>query len=129
MGRQSPDRTSEAAVSAAFGVPHPKIARSFRPELLQVPLFPTLLGYSSRLLAESWESSNLYWAQLADELGLRPPELNRIAPQLVRRMLERIFANDLEDWQAVLTAMQAAAEEFRRQAAQAATAGTAALTQ
>ncbi len=116
MARQFPQQTSEAAIGAAFGVPHPKIARSFRPELLHLPLFPALLGYSSRLLAESWESSNLYWAQLADELALPPPELNRIVPQLTRRMLERIFANDLEDWPAVLTAMLATGDEFRKKA-------------
>ena len=116
MSQQFPQEASETAASSAFGVPHPKIARSYRPELLHLPLFPALMGYSSRLLAESWESSNLYWAQLADELGLPPTELNRIVPQLTRRMLERIFANHLEDWPAMLTAMRATGEEFRRKA-------------
>ena len=116
MSRQFPQEASEAAASSAFGVPHPQIARSYRPELLHLPLFPALMGYSSRLLAESWESSNLYWAQLADELGLPPAELNRIVPQLTRRMLEGIFANHLEDWPAMLTAMRATGEEFRRKA-------------
>ena len=115
LARQFPQEASEAA-AAVFGVPHPKIARSYRAELLHLPLFPALLGYSSRLLAESWESSNLHWAQLADELGLPPAELNRVAPQLARRMLERIFANDLEDWPAVLAALRATGEEYRNRA-------------
>ncbi len=114
MAQRFPQETSEAAVSAAFGVPHPKVARSFRIELLHLPLFPAMLGYSSRLLAESWESNNLHWAQVADELGLPPAELNRIVPQLTRRMLERVFANDLEDWPAVLTALRATGEEFQK---------------
>ncbi len=114
LSSRFPQEASEAAAGAAYGVPHPKVARSYRPELLNLPLFPALLGYSSRLLAESWESSNLYWGQLADEAGLPPAELNRLAPQLTRRMLERIFANDLEDWPAVLTAMRATGEEFRK---------------
>jgi hypothetical protein len=115
MERDYPAEASDAAVSAAFGVPHPKLARSYQPELLHLPLFPTLMGYSSRLLAETWESSNLYWAELADELALHPSELNRIAPRLTRRMLERVFANHLEDWPALLAAMLATGDEFRAQ--------------
>ena len=115
MERDFPAEACEAAVSAAYGVPHPKLTRSYRPELLQVSLFPALMGYSSRLLAETWESTNLYWAELADELALHPSELNRLAPQLTRRTLERVFANDLEDWPALLHAMLATGEEFRSQ--------------
>jgi hypothetical protein len=117
MERDFPEEASEAAASAAYGVPHPKLTRSYRPELLQMSLFPALMGYSSRLLAETWESTNLYWAELADELALHPGELNRLAPQLTRRTLERVFANDLEDWPALLHAMLATGEEFRAQAA------------
>lgn len=117
MERDFPEEASEAAASAAYGVPHPKLTRSYRPELLQMSLFPALMGYSSRLLAETWESTNLYWAELADELALHPSELNRLAPQLTRRTLERVFANDLEDWPALLHAMLATGEEFRAQAA------------
>ena len=115
MSRQFPKEASETAASAAFGVPHPKIAHSYRTELLHLPLFPAVMGYSSRLLAESWESSNLYWAQLADELALPPAELNRIVPRLTRQVLERVFANHLEDWPALLTALRATGDEFRRQ--------------
>ena len=51
----------------AFGTPKPTLANSYRPELLNLRTFPTLMGYSSRILAESWESNTLYWAALADE--------------------------------------------------------------
>ena len=39
-------------------------------ELLNVPPLPAFSGFASRLLAETWDSSNLYWARLADETGL-----------------------------------------------------------
>src|SRR6202023_3773430 len=72
------------------------------------------MGYPSRLLAESWDSNNLYWARLADELGYPPEMLNRLAPELTHRMVEKIFATDFEDWPAVLRAMRETGEEFRR---------------
>ena len=31
-------------------------------ELLSVPPLPAFSGFASRLLAETWDSSNLYWA-------------------------------------------------------------------
>ena len=49
-------------MSADFGVPHPVLAQNYARELLNVKPVPAFLGYSSRLLAESWDSSNLYWA-------------------------------------------------------------------
>jgi len=75
--------------------------------------FPTFSGYSSRFLAESWDSNNLYWARLADEMGYSPVMLNRLAPELTRRMVEQTFATHLEDWPAVLRAMRETGEEFR----------------
>ncbi|MBV8050359.1 MAG: hypothetical protein JOZ80_04175 [Acidobacteriaceae bacterium] len=82
--------------------------------MLNVKPFPAFEGYSSRLLAETWDSSNLYWARLADEMGYSPVDLNVLVPQLTRRMVEKIFATDFEDWQAILRAMQEAGEEFRQ---------------
>ncbi len=76
--------------------------------------FPAFAGYSSRLMAESWDSNNLYWARLADEVGYSPVMLNLMAPELTRRMVEKIFATDFEDWQALLRAMREAGDEFRR---------------
>ena len=76
--------------------------------------FPAFEGYSSRLLAETWDSSNLYWARLADEMGYSPVMLNRLVPELTHRMVEKIFASDFEDWPAMLRAMRETGEEFRQ---------------
>jgi hypothetical protein len=72
------------------------------------------MGYGSILLAESWDSNNLYWARLADEMGYSPVMLNRLVPQLTHRMIEKIFATDFEDWPAILRAMRETGEEFRQ---------------
>jgi hypothetical protein len=81
---------------------------------LNVRPFPAFEGYSSRLLAETWDSGNLYWARLADEKGYAPVTLNQLAPELTRRMVEKIFATDFEDWDALLRAMRETGEEFRQ---------------
>jgi hypothetical protein len=112
--RQHPDEVAWDHLSRDFGVPHPAIAQSYARELLNVPPFPAFMGYSSRFLAESWDSNNLYWARLADEKGYSPVMLNRLVPELTRRMVEKIFATDLEDWQALLRAEHEAADEFRQ---------------
>jgi hypothetical protein len=108
-----PSETSVDRLSRDFGVPHPVLARSYAPGLLEVKPFPSFGGESSRLFGESWESSNLYWARLADEKGYEPAALNRLVPELTRRMSAKIFATDLEDWPAVERAMLEAGEEFR----------------
>ena len=95
-------------------MPHPTLARNYTPELLNVRPFPFFGGYSSRLFSESWESSNLYWARLADEKGYSPVMLNRLVPELTRSMTAKIFATSIEDWPAILRAMQATGEEFRQ---------------
>jgi hypothetical protein len=110
---RSASETSLERISADFGVPHPALAQSYGRELMNLKPIPTFLDYSSRLLAESWDSSNLYWARLADEMGYSPVLLNRIVPQLTRRMVEQTFASHLEDWPAVLRAMRETGEEFR----------------
>ncbi len=112
----APQELTDAKISSLFGVPRPKLARSWRPELLGLAPLPALQGYSSRLLAESWESNNLYWARLADEMQMPPASLHWLAPQLTRRLIEHIFANHHEDWPAVLRAMRLTADEFRKQA-------------
>ena len=63
-----PTEVNYAAISRAFGTPKPTLANSYQPELLNLRTFPTLMGYSSRIMAESWESNMLYWAALADEM-------------------------------------------------------------
>jgi len=75
--------------------------------------FPASGGEDSRLCGESWDSTNLYWARLADEMGYSPVMLNRMVPELTRRMIAKIFATDLEDWSAVQRAMQETGDEFR----------------
>ena len=111
----APDRLSEERISSLFGVPHPKLAGSYRTEFLSLPLFPTLMGYSSRVLAESWESTNLYWASLADELHLPPAQLNLLVPEWTQQTLERIFATHLDDWPALWRSMRLVADKYRAQ--------------
>ena len=113
LAAQSPAEVGIERLSADFGIPHPALAQSDARELLNLKLLPTFESYSSRLLAESWESNNLYWARLADELGYSPVMLNQLVPQLTRRMVEKIFATHYDDWPAVLRAMRETGEEFR----------------
>jgi hypothetical protein len=109
-----PADVSWERLSRDFGVPHPILQRSYGRELLNLAPFPAFTGYSSRLLAESWDSNNLYWARLADEQGYSPVLLNRLVPELTRRMVEKIFATDLEDWPALLRAARETGDEFRK---------------
>ncbi len=111
---RDPNETTLARISVDFGVPHPALAQSYSRQLMNLKPIPTFLDYSSRLLAESWDSSNLYWARLADEMGYSPVTLNLIVPQLTRRMVEQTFASHLEDWPAVMRAMRETGEEFRQ---------------
>jgi hypothetical protein len=112
--REHPADVSAERLARDFGVPHPTLAQTYALELLNVKQFPFFGGYSSRLFGESWESSNLYWARLADEMGYSPVMLNRLVPELTHRMIAKIFASDLEDWPAMLRAMQETGEEFRQ---------------
>jgi len=47
-------------------------------------------------------------------MGYSPVMLNRLVPELTRHMIAKIFATDLEDWPAVLRAMQETGDEFRQ---------------
>jgi hypothetical protein len=108
------EEVSWKRLSQDFGVPHPTLGQTYARELLNVPPLPAFSGYASRLLGESWDSSNLYWARLADESGRSPAELNVLVPELTERMVEKIFATDFEDWPAILRAMRETGEEFRQ---------------
>lgn len=101
-------------ISQDFGVPHPTLAQTNSCELMSMKPFPFFASNSGRLFGESWESSNLYWARLADEMGYSPVALNTLVPDLTRRTVENIFATELEDWPAVLRAMRETGEEFRQ---------------
>jgi hypothetical protein len=108
-----PQEVSEEAISNAFGSPKPTLANSYRPELLKLRTFPTLMGYSSRIMAESWESNTLYWASLADEMHVTPAQLNVSIPQWTEKAVERIFASHLEDWPALLKSLRTVGEDVR----------------
>jgi hypothetical protein len=114
LSQRYPTEVSWARLSRDFGVPHPTLAHTYARELLNVKPFPFYGAYSSRLFGERWESGNLYWARLADQMGYSPVMLNRLVPELTRHMVAKIFATDLEDWPAVLRAMQETGEEFKR---------------
>jgi hypothetical protein len=114
LSKQYPEDVSWDRLSRDFGVPHPALTQSYARELLNLPPFPAFMGEPIRFLAESWDSNNLYWARLADEKGYSPVMLNRFVPELTRRMVEKIFATDLEDWPALLRAMREAGEEFKQ---------------
>ena len=113
LAQRYPQEVSPEKLAEDFGVPHPALAQTNARDLLNVKPFPTFLGYSSRLLAESWQSNNLYWGRLADERGLPPEMLHQLVPHLTHRMVEKIFATHLDDWPALLRALRETGEEFR----------------
>ncbi|MDX2178450.1 MAG: hypothetical protein SFV18_02580 [Bryobacteraceae bacterium] len=110
---ENPALHSDAAVSRAFGTPKPTLANSYSPALMELRTFPTLMGYSSRILAESWESSTLYYAALADEIDLPPSQLNVTVPIWTQKTVEAIFATHLEDWPALLRSLRVVGDGVR----------------
>jgi hypothetical protein len=109
------NEVSPAEISRAWGTPKPTLANSYRSELLNLRTFPTLMGYSSRIMAESWESNLLYWAEIGDEIGATPAQLNVLVPQWTQKVVERIFASHLEDWPALLKSLRSVGDEVRGQ--------------
>ena len=116
MAAQDPAAVSPGAISHAFGTPKPTLGNSYQPELLNLRTFPTLMGYSSRILAESWESNILYYAALADEVHVRPEELNVLIPAWTQQTVEHIFATHLEDWPALLRSLRSVGDDVRQKA-------------
>ncbi|MGB7136284.1 MAG: hypothetical protein WBD46_13405, partial [Acidobacteriaceae bacterium] len=112
--RQDPADTSEERISRDFGIPHPTLEQTNACAILDMKPLPAFGGAPNRLIGESWESTNLYWARIADEMGYSPAMLNLLVPELSRQMVARIFATDLEDWPALLRAMRQTGEEFRQ---------------
>ncbi|HBY63444.1 MAG TPA: hypothetical protein DEH78_26775 [Solibacterales bacterium] len=108
------DVTPEA-ISAAFGTPKPTLANTYQPQLLNMRTFPTLMGYSSRIMAESWESNLLYFAALSYDCHMAPSQLNLSVPEWTQKTMEQIFATHLEDWPALLRSLRAVGEEVRAQ--------------
>ncbi len=99
-----------AAIARAFGTPKPSLTHSLTPRLMYLRTFPTLMGYSSRLMAESWESNNLFYAALADEAGVPASELDSYVPEWNRTAIENIFATHLEDWPALIRSLNITAD-------------------
>jgi hypothetical protein len=124
LERKSPAEVSEARLSKDFGVPHPTLEQTNACAILSVRPLPAYSGEAYGLMGESWESSNLYWARLADEMGYSPESLNLLIPELSRRMIAKIFATDLEDWPAIVRAMEQTGEEFRKGGIHVAAVGT-----
>ncbi len=116
ISAQAGEAVSPRSISRLFGTPKPTLANSYQPELLNLRTFPTLMGYSSRILAESWESNLLYYAALADEMHVAPAELNVLIPQWTRETVERIFATHLEDWPALLRSLRMVGDDVRQKA-------------
>ncbi len=105
---------SPATISHVFGTPKPTLTHSYLPELLHMRTFPTLMGYSSRVLAESWESNNLYFAALAEETGVPVDRLDAYIPEWNRATIENIFATHLDDWPAILRSLETVGKQVRQ---------------
>jgi hypothetical protein len=113
---ESPAALSPAAISEAFGTPKPTLANTYGLELLNLRTFPTLMGYSSRMLAESWESNLLYYAALADQIHAQPAQMNVLVPSWTQQTVEHIFATHLEDWPALLRSLRLVGDDVREKA-------------
>ena len=109
-----PSDASLEKLSADFGAPHPAFSRTNSSSLLNVKAISTIVGTRGTIFAESWESNNLYWARLANEMGYSPVELNLLVPELTRNMVANIFASNIDDWPALLRAMQQTGNELRQ---------------
>ena len=116
IAKEYPEQANYRAIGVAFGTPKPTLSSSYNSELLNLRTFPTLMGYSSRIMAETWESSLLYYASLADDIHARPAELNVLIPEWTQQTVERIFATHLEDWPALLRSLRNVGDEVRQKA-------------
>ena len=108
-----PSETGPERISSDFGAPHPTLAETNGCGILDVKPFPAFAGDAYRLLGESWQSSNLYWARIADQKGYSPVMLNLLVPDLTRHMVANIFATDIDDWPALLRALEQTGTEFQ----------------
>ena len=114
LARKNPADTSPQRIAKDFGVPHLTMAATDACALLAPEPFPVSGGVASRLFGESWESGNLYWARLADEKGYSPASLNVLIPELTRQMVANISATSIDDWPALVRAMDQTGEQFRQ---------------
>ncbi|HEX4757937.1 MAG TPA: hypothetical protein VH308_08140 [Terracidiphilus sp.] len=112
--QKDPSKADAERLAREFGVPHLEMAQSNTCSLLNDGIFPASGAFQGRLFGESWESSNLYWERLADEMGYSPAMLNVLVPNLTRHMVSNIFATNVDDWPALLRAMKETGDEFRQ---------------
>jgi hypothetical protein len=119
MASRHDAQLSPEAISHAFGTPKPTLTHSFQPGLLYLRTFPALMGFSSRILAESWESDNLFYAGLAYETGVPAAQLENYVPEWNRAAIENIFATHLEDWPAILRSLDTVGTAIRQKGPQA----------
>jgi hypothetical protein len=117
MSSAADPKLSPEAIASAFGTPKPTLTHSYRPGLLYLRTFPTLMGYSSRLLAETWESNGFFYAALADEVGVPANQLDFYVPEWTRATIENIFATHLEDWPALLRSLRTVGDNVRQHSA------------
>ena len=113
LAQKHPADTAPERLARDFGVPHSALLSSNARDLLNMKPPPAFAGHASRLFAQSWESDNLYWARVADEMGYSPVMLNLLVPALTRRMIVNIFASNVDDWPALDRAMRETGDEFR----------------
>jgi hypothetical protein len=114
LSQHDPTAINPERLAQDFGIPHPALKQTYARGLVETKPFPTYFGYSSQLLAESWDSNNLYWARLADESGYPPVALNLLVPELTHQMVENIFATYLGDWSSLLRALRKTGKEFQQ---------------
>lgn len=114
LAAASPAELNYDVISRRFGTPKPTLTNSYTPELLHLRTFPTLMGYSSRILAETWESNLLYYATIADQMHLAPSQLNILVPTWTEQTVEHIFATHLEDWPALLRSLRMVGDDARQ---------------
>lgn len=113
LARTDAQDTDPVRLASDFGVPHPTLTETDDCSLLKREPFPVSGGFASRLFGESWESSNLYWARMADEMNYSPVMLNVLVPELTHRMIANIFATYVDDWGALRRAMVQTGTEFK----------------
>ena len=112
LSQKYPTDANLDRLSADFGVLRSALTSSSG--FLNIKPISTFGGTAGRVFAESWDSNNLYWARLADEMGYSPVQLNLLVPELTRNMIANIFASNIDDWPALLRAMEETGNQFRQ---------------
>ncbi len=118
LSTEYPSQVSSQTIARTFGTPKPTLTHSYQPELLCIRTFPALMGYSSRILAETWESNNLYYAALADRAGIPADQLDSYVREWNQTAIENIYATHLEDWPALIRSLSATGDDVLHRSTQ-----------